>query len=297
MNINSYVKTLKGSVSKDEVLTTLEGVSQDLSTKTLPILNSAAAAFKTYKPKTAEMGEFENRYRGEFRLGKGASVFSDLLERMNQVAKNLDFIRHSVEKTLPDAVAANAIDYRSAVLMQLIDNASFLNRYVRRFTELAVICETDASGMYEEYKKDNLNKGEILWVSSRFPSFLSTLAALSDNSATFKKKFDEIPNVKVDADGDSDVSLFGRGRMDPFRLGFIPVFLNPFFIVGKWVAEFQAWRYKEAQEDLSRIQKRILLLEESIEGRSMPKIEAELKLLRNKSEELTYKINEAEADL
>ncbi len=297
MNINSYVKTLKGVVSKDEVLTSLEAVNQDLSTKVIPIVNTAAAAFKVIKIKSPEVIGFEGRYRDAFRLSKGANVFSDLSERLQTTVKNLDFVRDAVEKTLPETVAVTAIDYRSAVLLQLIDNASFLMRFIRRFAETSTIYETQARGMYEDYQKNNLTKGEANWVNARFPSFLNVLTAYSEQPVAFKKKFEEIPNVKVDPDSGDDVSLFGRTRMDPYHLGFIPVALNPFFHVGKWIAEFQAWRYKEAQEDLSRIQKRILLLEEAEQGRSNPKVEKEIEILRDKAETLTYKINQAEADL
>ena len=297
MNINSYVKTLKGSVDKSEVLASLDAVNQDLSTKVIPICNTAAAAFKVVKLKSPEVIAFESRYKDAFRLSRGANMFSDLTERLQTTVKNLDFVRDSIQKTLPETVASSAIDHRSAVLMQLVDNASFMNRYIRRFAEFAAINETQARGIYEDYQKNHLSKGEIGWVDNKFPMFISTLKALSENPNDFKKKFDEIPNVKVDTDSHNDNSLFGRGRMDPYQLGFIPVALNPFFHIGKWIAEFQAWRYKEAQEDLSRIQKRILLLEEADAGKSNPKVEKELEILRDKSEELTYKINKAEEEL
>jgi hypothetical protein len=297
MNIKQYVKSLKGVTSKADVLSSLNSVSQDLNTKVLPIVNTASAAFKVIKLKSPDVIGYDERYRNEFKIGRNANTFTDLQERLTQTAKNLDALRIAVERTLPDTVSTSNIDYRSAVLMQMVDNASFLMRFCRRFTEVAVVYETQQRGVYEDYQKRNLSRGEVAWVDNRFPSFLNVLETFSQDTKDFNKKFESIPNVKVDADSDNDVGLFGRLKMDPFKLGFVPVSLNPFFHVGKWIAEFQAWRYKEAQEDLTRIQRRILLLEEADAGKANPKIEKELEILRDKSEGLIYKINKAEEDL
>ncbi|BCM95226.1 putative virion stractural protein [Burkholderia phage FLC6] len=295
MNINAYVKSLKGVTSKDEVLASLEVVQQDLSTKVMPIYNTAAAAFKTRKAKSEMVLGYEEKYREAFRLGRNASVIEDLKDRLHKVQKNLDILAQEIRKSMPETVSQATIDHRSAVMMQLVDNASFLNRFLRKFVEAVTIYETEAIGMYEDYQKENMSKGEAAWVDARFPFFLETLEALSDDK--FKSKFDEIPNVKVDVESDDNNALFGRLKMDPFKMGFIPVSLNPFFHIGKWIVEFQAWRYKEAQEDLRRIQSRILLLEEAQAGKSNPQVEKEIKLLRDKSEGLIYKINKAEEEM
>jgi hypothetical protein len=295
MNINAYVRSLKGVTSKDEVLNSLDVVQQDLSTKVTPIVGTAAAAFKTIKPKSEMVLGYEEKYREAFRMGRNASVIEDLRDRLHKVQKNLDILAQEIHKSMPETVSQQSIDHRSAVMMQLVDSASFLNRFCRKFIEAVTIYETEAVGMYEDYQKDNLTKGEAAWVDARFPYFLEILAALSDDK--FKAKFEEIPNVKVDVDSDDNNALFGRLKMDPFKLGFIPVSLNPFFHIGKWIAEFQAWRYKEAQEDLRRIQARVLLLEEALGGKSNPQVEKEIKILRDKSEGLVYKINKAEEEM
>lgn len=297
MEIKNYVKQLRGVTSKADVLAALDSVTQDLGTKVLPVLNTTAAAFSTIKLKSPEVIAFDDHYRATMKIGRNDSVFADVQKRLQQVSSNLTVLRGLIERTLPENVSSSNIDYRSAVLMQLVDNSSFMMRYIRRFIETAVIFETQQYQIYEDYAKNNLNKGEVAWVQKRFPYFLVTLEVLSTDGKEFEKKYEKIPNVVVDSDSNNDLSLFGHDRMDPFRLGFIPLAINPFFIVGRWVAEFQAMRYKEAQEDLGRIQKRVMLLEEAIAGKANPKIEKEIEILRDKAETLTYKINKAEESL
>lgn len=297
MNAHKYAQSLKGATDRDEVISSLDSVIQDLGTKVLPIVVTASAAFKTVKLKSPEAIGFDERYRSEFKLSKNDNSFSDLRNRLQQVSKNLEYMRTAILKTLPETVSSTNIDYRSATLMQMVDNASFMMRFVRRFVETTTIYETQARGIYEDYQKKNLTKGEAQWVENRFPMFLTVFATFSEPTAAFSKSFENVPNVKVDTESDHDLKLFGQVKMDPFRLGFIPVSLNPFFHIGKWIAEFQAWRYKEAQEDLMRIQQRILLLEEADKGKANPKIEKEIEILRDKAEGLIYKINKAEEEM
>lgn len=297
MNVNSYVKTLKGVTYKDDVISALESVIQDLSTKVLPVVDTASAAFRLMKLKSPEMIGFDERYRVQFKLGRNQNTFADLRDRLHQTSSNLNYLRDAIERNVPDTIAQTNVDYRTAVIMQLVDNASFLMRFIRKFVEVATVYETQARGIYEDYQKKNLSIGEAKWVDNRFPMFLNALDTFSLEAGDFKKKFNDIPNVKVDTESDADLHMFGKMKMDPFKLGFIPVNLNPFFHVGKWIAEFQAWRYKEAQEDLMRIQKRILLLEEAEAGKANPKVEREIEILRDKAEGLIYKINKAEEDL
>lgn len=297
MEIKKYVESLRGVINKSDVLSALDSVVQDLGTKVQPLVDTSAAAFGTIKLKSPEVISYEDRYRGTMKLGRNDNVFADVQRRLQQVSKNMTVLRTLIERNLPESVSSSAIDYRSAVLLQLVDNASFMMRFIRRFIETSVIYETEQYGIYDDYAKNNINRGEVAWVTNRLPFFIITLEALSTDSKEFEKKYDAIPNVRVDADAASDIPLFGRDKMDPFKLGFIPLAINPFFRIGRMVVEFQAWRYKEAQEDLMRIQKRIMLLEEAHSGKSNPKIEKEIDILRDKAETLTYRINKAEEEL
>lgn len=296
MNINNYVSTLKSVIDKEDVLSALAAVRQDLNSKTQPIVDTSAAAFKTIKLKSKEAQDYDQQYRNGMKLGHNANVMVDIQSRLRNVDRNLDFLREMIEKHMPETVAQANIDRRSATMLQLVDTAAFAMRFVRRFVETMVVYETQAVGMYEDYEKNNLSKGEAEWVRSRFGSFLIAFQSLSTDPGEFRKKFESIPHVNVDLAGD-DIAVFGKLRLDPYQMGFIPVNYNPLFIVGKWIAEFQAWRYKEAQEDLIRIQRRILLLEESVSGKSNPKIEKEIDILRDKASDVTYRLNKAEEEI
>lgn len=297
MKINEYVRTLKGVLSKEEALAALTNVRQDFTNKTMPVVQTATAACKVMKMKSPEVLDYFKQYQEHFRLSASVNVLDDLEKRMKAVDINLNILRESIEKTMPSSIAANNIDYRTASQLQLVDNASFLLRYLRRWIDAVIIYETEKVGMYSNYQKENLTKGEAEWVKMRFNIFLIVLAALSEDAGKFKKHFDTIPNVRVDTDSNDDMTLFSSMELDPFRLGFIPVAINPFFIVGKWIAEFQVWRYKEAKYDLETIQRRIMLLEEAHAGKANIQAEKELHILRKDASGLIAKLNRVEEDI
>jgi ABC-type phosphate transport system auxiliary subunit len=68
------------------------------------------------------------------------------------------------------------------------------------------------------------------------------------------------------------------------------VWLNPVYHVGMLVAEWQAARYKAAQEELRTLQLRKLNLEKKLEGKSDAKIEQQISYMQKRVDDLEYKI-------
>lgn len=296
MNSIDYVKSLKAVVTRSEAADTQTTVITDLTSKTVPIVSTAAMSFKTGKFKAKESIRLEEQYKEALRTR--ANLFTDLQERLERVRQNLDFINQTTMKIMPSQVAKTEMTYRVATLLQMTDNAAFLMRYARRLVEAVVVYETAQTGTYDkDWLQDNLSKGEIGWLDSKMSSFFVVLQALSQQPAEFKKNFEKIPDVVVDIDSGVLDAVFSRIQLDPFRTGFIPVWLNPAFYALKWIAEWEVANYKEAQDDLIRINKRILLLEELNSGKGNPKLEAEIEEYRKKASALAYKIKKFEDSL
>lgn len=297
MRLSDWVKTMKTTTDKDDVVKAIQNTINELNNRTIPAVNTAAAVTKTFKFKTADAIELDSKYKEALHLGRNANLFADLQERFKLIMTNVVFLQDTAETTLPQFVTRDQIDQRTATLLQLIEYTSWMSRYTRKLTETLVIFETEGLNIYEDYQKNNINKGEMAWVKKKMGDFLNLITILAVPDKDFKKLYESIPLIKVDTDSDIINSIVSKLKMDPFKMGFIPVRLNPFFHIGKWIVEYQANRHKEAQEDYVRIQKRILLLEEGMAGKSNPKIEKELEILRDKSESLVYRINKTEEEI
>jgi hypothetical protein len=75
--------------------------------------------------------------------------------------------------------------------------------------------------------------------------FIGAYSLLTMKKADFDKRIKEIPAVTVGQDNIEMVEgNLERGRSDPLELNLIPLPINPFYIVGRWIAERQAARYK-----------------------------------------------------
>lgn len=297
MNFNKYLSSMASVVKKDDVLTNLDNVLQELTSRTIPVVNTATAAMATVQFKSPEAIGLQERYTSAFKLGRNASMFPDIQKRLDVVVTNLQHVRDLVERTMPPTVSKDAVDRRVVTMLQMVENASFLSRYIRRMVETVVIYETSSTNIYEDYQRNNLTRGEAQYVDDRFGPFSDILLSMSENPKDFAKKYQDIPMVIVDTSGDDTAAVFSALALDPFRLGFIPYRLNPAFHIARWIGQYQVWRHKEAQDDLMRIQKRILLLEEAYAGQSNPNVEKELDILRTKSESLTYKIHKVEEEI
>jgi len=296
MNLSNYVKKLKPVTEKYELLSSLDQAVGELNNKTIPIVSTTAAALKTIEFKSKEAKILADKYRFAFKVNKNESIFSHLLQRLNEVNKNMLFIKSKIDQITTETISSLQIDARTATCMQMVESCSYIARYARKFIEYISILETDASGLYIDYKKNNITSGEIKFIENRLAFFLNALEQVSEVDYKFKKKFEEIPNVVLGNDDKAVSTLFSKNKLDPYRMNFIPVKLNPFFLIGKWYVEYQANRHKEAQEDLIRIKNRIYLLEQANKGHSDPKIEKEIELLSNKAEKLTYQINKTEEE-
>jgi len=296
MNLTNYIKRLKPVTEKSDLQNAVANTISELDSKTIPLLTTAAAAYKTIELKSPEAINLTNKYRFAFKLNKNEAIFAHMLTALNEASKNINFVAEKIEQLAPETISSLNIDARVATCMQLVETCSWVARYARKFVEYITILETDSSGLYSNYKNEQITKGEIKFIEERYSFFLSSLEFISEKDFKFKKKFDEIPAVTMSNDNKAD-TLFSKAKMDPFRLGFIPVKYNPFFIIGKWIAEYEVDRYKEAQEDLIRTKNRIYLLEQAQKGNTDPRVEKEIELLRIKAEKLTYRINKTEESI
>ena len=114
--------------------------------------------------------------------------------------------------------------------------------------------------------------------------------------ADFDKRIKEIPAVTVGQDNIEMVEgNLERGRSDPLELNLIPLPINPFYIVGCWIAERQAARYKTAKAERDSIQLRLLYLRQlDAEGKGDPILKNEIEITQSRVEKLSYEIKEME---
>lgn len=112
-----------------------------------------------------------------------------------------------------------------------------------------------------------------------------------------KQRLDSIPPTLISSDDISTFSGGGMKNVDPFNMGFISVAWNPFYYIGKWMAEREHTRYKERQERANVIKMRLLYLRSVYNDRPDPGNERRIRILESDLEKLDYDILKYERDL
>lgn len=297
MNLTDYVKNMKATTDREAVVDSQNNTLQELTGKTIPLFMTAASAWKGRSFKSKEALEFEADYKRFVGLRNG-SMFGDMLQRLENMRSNMEFVSQESIKTLGPTIMRDNVTAQQATLLQTTDAVGFVTRMSRRLLETITIYETNAAGdMGKDYLSDNITKGELKFVQERFVEFATLMSTLGEEPRQFKKKFEDIPDVLIDPDQGIIDALLPKLKVDPYRMGILASPFNLLFLVGKWWGEWQVSRYKEAKADLERIQARILLLEEIVAGKGNPSLEKEIELRRDEASSLTVKINKFEESL
>ena len=113
--------------------------------------------------------------------------------------------------------------------------------------------------------------------------------------ADLERRLNEVPNVVVGEDNAELVEgNLDRGKADPLNLGLIPLPINLFYHVGRFIAERQAARYKSAIAERDSIQMRLMYLRQLEQGSSDPSLRSEIEIAQSRVEKLNYEIKEME---
>ncbi len=112
-----------------------------------------------------------------------------------------------------------------------------------------------------------IQKSEINWINEHKTMFLGAYTILTMKKADLERRLNEVPNVVVGEDNAELVEgNLDRGQADPLNLGLIPLPINLFYHVGRFIAERQAARYKSAIAERDSIQMRLMYLRQLEQG-------------------------------
>jgi hypothetical protein len=145
------------------------------------------------------------------------------------------------------------------------------------------------------YIRDNLSPGQIKEVQANFADFAKAISIFGDDAKKVEQLFEAMPDVSFGKDPEMTAQTLGENKVNPFGvMGFSRATLNPIYHVRLMIAEYQADRYKEAQELKQVLELRVLSLEYA--NKKMPdvKLEKEIEYTQSRIDRLAEKIRKAE---
>lgn len=295
MKIQNYIKAITGIFSKDQLRDNLRAVHRNLHESTLPAYASVSPVLKTWQFKSQEMKDFIRMFNATVERKTSPSVIVNINDLLQAAATNLDIMEKFFESNFAEEIIPGGMTYTKAQVQQFIDQVDFVSTYARKFLNYALISETSSYMSGEESLKDSMLGPDITYVEKNIQAFGLALNSVSVPPGTVPKLLAEIPDYVVTPENlDSLSGTVGERKLDPFGFGFIPVGINPFYLVGMRVAEWQATKFKQAQEDLRVLQLRKLNLEKIAAGKPDVSLKRQIDSLAARADDLTYKLAKME---
>lgn len=292
MKISNYLASLLPSFGKERIMEDIGITRRELQTITIPEYQSAVAEFKGWKYKSADVKRLQDTFARQYGRGNMIDVIAKALP---DVEKNLTEIESLVTATYNADVASRGMTYKGINLLQLVEQASFISKYARKLLVFVVTAESAEIPNSSTVLSDSLTPAAIRWINENMMNFCQALDSMVQPPVTILKLLNEIPDIIVTPENEGGLTAsVGSAKLDPFKTRLIPIWLNPIYHIGMFVADWQAARYKEAQEEMQVLQLRRLNLQKLTAGKPDAMLQERIQKTEDKIKETSYRLAEME---
>lgn len=294
MRIVNYLSSLLPTFGKEQITEDCRITRAEIKDITQPSYDNAVPLLKSWKFKSSRIQEFNATFNRMVKH-KESNLVTAIAKAFPEILENLETVEDMITKSYSEDVATGALTYLKANLLQFTECVGFVSKYARQLLIYIYICETEVFPDGGTVLKDSLSKAEQAWLNNNFVSFCTAFAAVSGASANVRKALDTIPEIVVTSENASTLpATVGETKLDPFQMRLIPIWMNPIYHVGMFVAEWQANRYKAAKEEVKLIELRKLNLVQLSEGKPDAHVQKQITYMESRVQGLNYKIAQME---
>lgn len=297
MKILDYVKSLLPTFKRDTVLEDCRLTHTEIKEHTAPSYAAAAELLGKWKFKSPELEKPLGIFSRMVSKGSKDNIIVVINKSFKTILDNLTVVEKLIEKTYNEEVAGGGFTYQKANLLQFIEATTFVSKFARKFLIYVYICE---SAQYEESAdsvKESLTPFEIEWLENNFVAFCTAFNAVTTPTDKVESALGNIPDIVITEENASTIPVtMGAAKVDPLQMGLIPIWMNPIYHVGMFIAEWQASRYKASKEEVRLLQLRKLNLEKLADGKPDAALQKEIKYMEERIQNLNFKITKMEKE-
>lgn len=294
MKIMNFVKSLLPTFHRERVEEDIRVTRTEYLQCVIPPYEAASKTMKSWKFKSEAGRKFDDNFSTLVKSGN-SNIIVGIHNGFKPIMENLERIERLVSKKFETDIAASGLSCSQTNLLQVVELLSFVAKYARKLLNYIYVCET-AQLDEQTIVTESVLPVEIEWLNTNFVSFCTAFNVVSGNPSHFLTTLESIPDVII-SDGNIHTlsATLGESRIDPFRLGLIPIWMNPVYHIGMVIAEWQASRYKRDQEELRLLQMRKLKLERLADGKNDAALDKEIAHYETRIHALNYKLHQMEA--
>lgn len=292
MKLKDYLKELMPRLKRSELEDAITKLNAELTETVIPIYEDAAEFFGSKKFKSKWVEQFDNLFEREFKVKHKGNFISGISTTLPLLMENLNAIQRLVGKQEP-SWSKDAVSLLGVNLLRSVDQLNFLAQYARRLLNVTLAMEMNiAEGKDEKY---DIQRPEIEWLNINKTMFIGAYSIMTMKRADLERRLNDVPNVVVgEENADMIEGNMERMQSDPLGLGLIPLQINLFYHIGRFIAERQAARYKSAIAEHDAIQMRLVYLRQLEQSSADPILRNEIEVTQGRVEKLNYEIKEME---
>lgn len=293
MKAIDYVKSMTSALDRSAVVNELITLQQEVREQNLPINRAMEEALSGQKIQGKFNAELERRVDKVVRLGNKShlTVYGTTLERIDG---HIDMLIRNAKQSFTASFSAYSMTYTRTAILQLTSVIGQFLRYHRK-AMLRIIVDHNTSGGKSVGGK--WERGEEEYMSANMGDFVYSLGQLYFETKELEKRLGRASQAEVNESSADLIGAVSPDQADPFQVANLSVSVNPFFMVGKWAADYSHNRYQLAVEESKVIQLRLQeLREQQSEAGASPKLQQIIEYNQKRLDKLEYRIRETEEE-
>lgn len=297
MKLQAYLGSLLPGFTKERMVEDIGTAREELRDSTIEPLRAITRLYGKYKWESEWVRELDESFEKEVKIRYTGNFLNGMLDVMETIDDNIDTVEQLVETQYADDVMRDAMTVLRVNLLQYIEVMTFAIQYTRRL--LVAVMAIEVSAVNGNDPESLPKKGDMDWLEQRRSSYFVALQILSDKKENIQKTFSEMPNVAINKDSvDTTQAVIGHANTDPMGFCLIPLVLNPIYHVRMAIAEWQAARFKAAEEEKRMLEFRLLQLKLAKEGKGKKdaKLEQNIEHTQIRLDKLNYKLKDMGED-
>lgn len=272
MRIIDYVRELAPVTERRELLNQIRSLREEYDATLAPIIDDVGEVFGTMQLKS----DLGMRLSTELRraISFNTEPIKLVLDTLSNIRGSFDMIESEIRRLFAIQFTNSNLTFDRANMLRFVDGLSFYIRYGRKLLLNLIAQEAMKLGKATELKS---SRAEKEWLYTNMAQFITLYPAMSLKTNELKQRLSRASNAEVnEGTYEVAVSALSMAQRDPLNMdGFSPR-QNPFVLFGKFLAEYQVERFKEAEQEFLALQ---LRLQEMREMQSSGKVDARLQKL------------------
>lgn len=292
MKIDTYVSNAPAVVSKDALIEELENVQASIEQTATTEYVAAAGLFRGDKFKNERLKSMSSTFSRIYGNTGNDGMIGTIAKGLDTINDNLNKIRVIIDAEVPMEIAAGAITYKNATIMQFIEYSALSVEYARRMLNLVYVLESKTD---ESEEGESLRQAEDDFLRDNFMTFCDAFRIVTTETNKLAKVLDDLPEVAVNAD--SFNSIRGQGgiaKVDPLKFGFIAPRNNWLFKIRMIWVERQANKFKAAKLEKQQLELRRMRYIRAKDGKNDAALDAKIKSVEMQLSNVQYFIAQQE---